>query len=126
LAAVRCLAPTPRITIYPTTVGIHAKLSYLTRCHLTDPDQKKKFKIPMDYFTAANCNLRGSQVNNVISVFSESTVLTTSEMTPMMTIPRVTSRWSDALASTWPPMMQFRIRNPWRQKTFNALGRMDP
>lgn len=48
------------------------------------------------------------------------------DSTPMITIPSVSSRWEDALASVWPPMMQFRIKKPCIENTVKAPGIMDP
>jgi hypothetical protein len=51
---------------------------------------------------------------------------TTREMTPMITIPSVSSKLWEAAASACPPTIQFRMRNPWEEKTFKALGMMAP
>lgn len=47
-------------------------------------------------------------------------------MTPMITMPRVSLRWSETLASVCPPMMQLRIKNPCMEKTVKALGIIEP
>jgi hypothetical protein len=51
---------------------------------------------------------------------------TTREMTPMITIPSVSPKLWEAAASACPPMIEFRMRNPWEVKTFKALGIMAP
>lgn len=47
-------------------------------------------------------------------------------MMPIMTIPRVSSRWLDTLERVCPPIMQFRMRKPCIENTFRALGIIEP
>jgi len=44
----------------------------------------------------------------------------------MMTIPRVSLRRGDRLASVCPPTMQFKMRNPCMEKTFKTVGMIAP
>jgi hypothetical protein len=44
----------------------------------------------------------------------------------MITIPTVSFKCPETLASAWPPIMQFRIRNPCIENTFSVLGIIDP
>ena len=53
--------------------------------------------------------------------------LTAREIKPIITIPRVSSRWPpETLARVWPPIIQFKIRKPCMEKTVSALGMMAP
>lgn len=40
----------------------------------------------------------------------------------MITMPSVSSRCDDTLASVCPPMIQFRIKKPCIENTFSAAG----
>jgi hypothetical protein len=53
-------------------------------------------------------------------------LLTTNDTTLMITIPAVSFKRSETLASIWPPVIQFRIRNPCIENTFSILGMTDP
>ena len=60
-------------------------------------------------------------------IFLTGCILTTKEITPIMTIPNVSSKWPlDTLASVCPPTIQLRIKNPCMEKTVNGLGMIDP
>ena len=47
-------------------------------------------------------------------------------MTAMITIPTFQDREFETAARLWPPTMVFRMRYPWSEKTFRALGMIDP
>jgi hypothetical protein len=53
-------------------------------------------------------------------------LLTTNDRTLIITIPAVAFKWLETLASVWPPMIQFRIRNPCIEITLRMLGMTDP
>ena len=49
--------------------------------------------------------------------------LTTNEIKPIMTIPRVSLSLSETAARACPPMMLFKIRKHCKENTFKILGR---
>ena len=53
-------------------------------------------------------------------------IRTKRDMIAMITIPTFHDRVSETAARVWPPMILLRTRNPWRVKTFRALGMMEP
>lgn len=47
---------------------------------------------------------------------------TARDISPMMTMPRASLKWSETLARVCPPIIEFRIRKPCIENTFNAAG----
>ena len=56
----------------------------------------------------------------------QSQPLTTREIMTIITIPIVSFMWGEVLASTWPPTMQSRIRQPSSENAFKMLGMIAP
>ncbi len=122
----RCLPPIPSMTMKAMTAGIHATVSYLWCSDLdrsTGADQH--IRSPVYDLVTEECDLDMMMFSPGRRARQTSERPTTSEIIPMMTIPRVSLRRSETLARVWPPKMQLRIRKPCMEKTVKALGMIE-
>ena len=121
--ACSCGYPTASMTMKATTFGSHAMLSYLwtSFSHLDDTSVVVLTNEGIDNQRRSPAKHSAYWMNGY-----DRTLRTAREITLMITIPSVSFRCGLTLANVCPPMMQFRTRNPCIEKTFKALGMMDP